>query len=115
MQDNEQQTITHSRAPSPVPSAVLTESSLPARKSSFSTEISAESIADRIKTRRESDATDLSSSKSNTIETHSYANDKRNQDFHTLFRSVPETERLIDGKIFLFLFFCDFYYFYFLN
>ncbi|KAI8888652.1 GRAM-domain-containing protein [Backusella circina FSU 941] len=96
MQENEQQTITHSRAPSPVPSAVLTDSSLPARKSSFSTEISAESVADRIKTRRESDATDLSSSKSNIVETHSFANEKRNQDFHTLFRSVPETERLID-------------------
>jgi hypothetical protein len=28
----------------------------------------------------------------------SLANDKRNHDFHALFRSVPDGERLIDGK-----------------
>lgn len=27
-----------------------------------------------------------------------FANDKRNNDFHSLFRSVPDQERLIDGK-----------------
>lgn len=39
-----------------------------------------------------------------------FANEKRNHDFHTLFRSVPENERLIDGKVGQFLkMICAFY------
>lgn len=61
--------------------------------------------------RRESDATNTDdnngseASFSTTAATEStgalprlLANDKRNHDFHTLFRSVPDGERLIDGK-----------------
>jgi hypothetical protein len=35
----------------------------------------------------------------NNASTTTFANDKRNHDFHVLFRSVPDNERLIDGKV----------------
>jgi hypothetical protein len=38
------------------------------------------------------------STESVPLSTIRFASDKRNNDFHALFRSVPENERLIDGK-----------------
>ncbi|KAI8069065.1 GRAM domain-containing protein [Gilbertella persicaria] len=98
---------TTSRAPSPVPSAVLYETNktnhssphlplphAPQRRSSFSADHTTEQCLEkplvsqrsfphlRKKHRRESDTT--------------FANEKRNHDFHALFRSVPDHERLID-------------------
>lgn len=71
--------------------------------------------------RRGSDATDGSEGSSSIAAAESIAlaaprllaNDKRNNDFHTLFRSVPDGERLIDGKKFLVFFF--FFFVNFLN
>lgn len=128
-----------SRAPSPVPSAVLPgdvalpdNSSLPRlplpRRSSFSTETEQYETKPLVtqrsfphltsrkhhhfssNKRRESDATttddnigsDGSISANASAESLTkeicFANDKRNNDFHSLFRSVPDQERLIDGK-----------------
>jgi hypothetical protein len=127
----------HSRAPSPVPSAVLPGDAMPnntslprlplPRRSSFSTETERYETKPLItqrsfphltsrkhhhlnNKRRESDATTTDDnmgsdgSFSATVSAESltkeicFANDKRNHDFHSLFRSVPDQERLIDGK-----------------
>ncbi|KAI8891355.1 GRAM-domain-containing protein [Backusella circina FSU 941] len=118
-------TNNHSRSVSPVPCSVLPEPSLnnssprlplPRRRSSFSTERSADTLDKplltqrshphlRRKIRRGSDITaaeeSISSDSSfltaaNTESRITLANDKRNNDFHSLFRSVPDGERLID-------------------
>ncbi|KAI8380679.1 hypothetical protein BD560DRAFT_386826 [Blakeslea trispora] len=113
---------TASRAPSPVPSAMLSTDLHPTsqssphlplphssqRRSSFSTGLVTEPCVEKplisqrsfphLKYRRESDSTAVDSDHS--ITTHEsatrFANDKRNHDFHTLFRSVPDHERLLD-------------------
>jgi hypothetical protein len=126
----------HSRAPSPVPSAVLPGDSITnntssprlplPRRSSFSTETEQYETKPLITQRsfphltskkhhhvkrRESDATTTDdnmgsdgsfsatvSAESLTTKEICFANDKRNHDFHSLFRSVPDHERLIDGE-----------------
>ncbi|RCI05646.1 hypothetical protein CU098_012251 [Rhizopus stolonifer] len=115
---------TTSRAPSPVPSAVLYETNktnhssphlplphAPQRRSSFSADHTTEQCLEkplvsqrsfphlRKKHRRESDTTveDIGSDISLSAEVPTkFANEKRNHDFHALFRSVPDHERLID-------------------
>lgn len=135
----------HSRAPSPVPSAISSGADLHHhqnhsspklplpisnhRRSSFSTEVSNDQYEEKPlvtqrslphltskkqhKQRRGSDAISTddmgsdgsfsisASAESSTValpNTTRFANDKRNNDFHALFRSVPDQERLIDGK-----------------
>lgn len=107
-----------SRAPSPVPSAFLqnepTNQSLPRlplpnqRRSSFSHHDQHEEKplithrsfphlnSSRNKQRRGSETTVINDAES--VPAIRFASDKRNNDFHALFRSVPEHERLIDGK-----------------
>jgi hypothetical protein len=122
-------TNNHSRSVSPVPCSVLPEPShnnssprlpLSRRRSSFSTErttdVSEKPLLTqrshphlRRKIRRGSDITPAeesmcasSDSSFLTAATESrltLASDKRNNDFHSLFRSVPDGERLIDGKL----------------
>ncbi|RCI04629.1 hypothetical protein CU098_011593 [Rhizopus stolonifer] len=69
------------------------------RRSSFSTEnSSADSFEDKpLMTQRSFPNLKLRNKRSNISEDSSkYASEKRNQDFHVLFRSIPDQERLIE-------------------
>lgn len=50
------------------------------------------------KKRRGSEATIMDNLSSDSTPAIKFASDKRNNDFHSLFRSVSPNERLIDGK-----------------
>jgi hypothetical protein len=66
------------------------------RRSSFSTD-STDSFEDKPILMTQRSFPNLKS-KTKKLDEEKYANDKRNQDFHVLFRSIPDQERLIEGR-----------------